>query len=395
MAKIGIVGQVPAPAENAAGLPHVCFVAPKAWPVFSGDKSIAIVGGAEVQQSMLARMLAQSGYPVSMICLDYGQPQGAVVDGVTVYKTYRPDAGVPVLRFFHPRLTGMWRAMADVDADIYYQRSPGMLTAVVAAFCRRHGKTSVYAGASDRDFLPNHEDIRLRRDRWLYEHSLGRIDQVVVQNEKQQRDCLVYYGRQATLIPSCYQLWPGAHPVGGDRILWVSTMHRDKRPELFLELVRRLPQFKFVMIGGPGGAPGDADYFNSLQHTAATFPNLEFTGFLPLPEVERWFDRAAVLVNTSTHEGMPNTFLQAWSRGIPTVTLFDTGSRLLGARVCNVVRDIREAASEISRLFSDELYRRRSSARCREYFAHTHEPAGVIANYMRLFDKLAAARSGR
>lgn len=395
MTRIGIVGQAPAPAEAAARLPHVCFVAPKAWPVFSGDSSIAIVGGAEVQQSMLARMLAQAGYPVSMICLDYGQPPTAVVDGVTVHKAYRPDAGWPVLRFVHPRLTGMWRAMAEVDADIYYQRSPGMLTAVIAAFCKRRGKISIYAGASDHDFLPGREDIRLRRDRWLYERSLARIDQVVVQNEKQQRDCLLHYGRQSTLIPSCYQLRPGSRPGSGERILWVSTMHRDKRPELFLELVRRLPQFRFAMIGGPGAAPGDGEYFASLRRSAASFPNLEFTGFLPLPEVETWFDKAAVLVNTSTHEGMPNTFLQAWSRGIPAVTLCDTGSRLLGARVCHVARDIREAASEISRLFSDELYRRRSSARCREYFANTHDPAGVLANYMRLFDKLALARGRR
>src|SRR3954469_7235686 len=133
---------------RAGSRPHICFVAPNAWPVFSRDRSIKVVGGAEVQQSILARLFHRNGYRVSMICLDFGQPQGAVVDGIPVYKTFPPDAGIPVLRFLHPRLTSIWNALGEADADVYYQRSAGMLTAVMAQFCRRHGKRSIYAGAS-------------------------------------------------------------------------------------------------------------------------------------------------------------------------------------------------------------------------------------------------------
>src|ERR1041384_4972044 len=149
---------------------HVCFVAPQAWPVLAADSKIGEVGGAEVQQAILARLLAANGYRVSMICLDYGQPSPAVVDGVTVYKAYRPDEGIPLLRFLHPRLSTMWRLMEAIDADVYYQRSSAMWTGVMAEFCRRHGKRSIYAGASDRDFVRGEEQIRFARDRWIYHH---------------------------------------------------------------------------------------------------------------------------------------------------------------------------------------------------------------------------------
>ena len=129
--------------------PHVCFVAPHAWPVFSGDPHIQVVGGAEVQQAILARLFASDGYRVSMICLDFGQPARASIDGVEVLRLYRMKAGIPVLRFVHPRLTTMWRRLAEANADVYYCRSASMWVGVVAAFCRRNGRKLVYAGASD------------------------------------------------------------------------------------------------------------------------------------------------------------------------------------------------------------------------------------------------------
>ncbi|HEX6154859.1 MAG TPA: glycosyltransferase family 4 protein, partial [Burkholderiales bacterium] len=172
-------------------------MAPHAWPVLSRDPHIKVMGGAEVQQSNLARLFVANGYRVSMVTMDYGQPERSVVDGVTVYKAFAPHAGLPGLRFLHPRITSMWRALREVDADIYYQRSSAMWTGVVAAFCRRYGKRSIYAGASDRDFEPGQEQIKHGRDRLLYRWGLANVDRIVAQNASQIESCKRHHRRQA------------------------------------------------------------------------------------------------------------------------------------------------------------------------------------------------------
>ncbi len=389
----GRVEKTGRPDDVAPSRPHVCFVSSYVWPVLSRDPSIKIVGGAEVQQTIIARLLVRAGYRVSMVTLDYGQPDGVVVDGITVYKTHRMDEGVPVLRFLHPRLTSLWGAMRRADADIYYQRSAGMTTGVVAEFARRNGKRAVFAGASDNDFERGKEQIRFSRDRWLYWHGLSKVDAVVAQNPEQVRVCRTQFGRDAVLVPSCYELPPDSKPGAGDLVLWVASVHQYKRPDWVLEIARRLPHRRFVMIGGLStrGTRLTPGYYEGIEKAAAALPNLEFKGFLPLEQVEPYFDRAKVFLNTSVHEGVPNTFMQSWARGVPTVSTVDVGARTQengGQPVYPIVASVEDAAAEVERLFADQLHWARASARCREYFDANHAPAQTLARYEKIFKEL-------
>ena len=131
------------------------------------------------------------------------------------------------------------------------------------------------------------------------------------------------------------------------------------------------------MIGGP--REGSQAFYERIRARAAALPNVELTGFLPLAQVEPWFDRARVLVNTSTYEGMPNTFLQAWARGVPTVATVD-----VGAPVHRFVSNPLELPAEVEKAFTDP----EPGARCREYFERQHSPAGVLERYARLFENL-------
>ena len=382
----------PVPQPASGPKPHVCFVAPTTWPVLSGDPSIRVVGGAEVQQSMIAPGLARRGWRVSMICLDFGQPDRSEVKGITVHKIHGPDDGLPVLRFVHPRLTSMWSALKRIDADVYYQRTTAVETAYMAQYCRMHGKRSVFAGASDVDFVPGEEDIRFARDRRIFQWGLRRVDEVVVQNEVQRATLRDHYGREGVLIPSCYSPPEGARradPAG--YVLWAARVGPSKRCEILFELARRLPRHRFVMIGGPDPGEREAEYLRAMEEARRTIPNLEVRGFVPFAEAERAFDGARLVLNTSSYEGFPNTFLQAWSRGIPTLGFIDTGSRRAGEPVYDIATDVEDAAARIDRLMSDDAHWRAASLRAAAHFAHSHSIDAVLDRYEQV---LAVPRGG-
>jgi hypothetical protein len=76
---------------------------------------------------------------------------------------------------------------------------------------------------------------------------------------------------------------------------------------------------------------------------------------------------------------MPNTFLQAWARGVPTVATVD-----VEAPVHQVVPDMETMALHVEAAFDNPD----QGNACREYYERTHAPAHVLARYEEVFAAL-------
>ena len=390
MNRAGVMENAARPGPSEHRPRRLCFVAPFGYPLLAGDRNMPFAGGAEVQQCTLAREFVRRGWQVSMVSMDFGQPDGIVVDGVTVHRMHAHKAGLPGLRFFHPRLTSLWAALRRADADIYYQRVGSALTGLVAAFARLHRRAFVFASASDMDFVPELPFIRYARDRRLYAYGLARADAVVAQSPAQRIACAANFRREAQVIRSGYG--HTGKPARRDGVvLWAGTLKDMKRPELFVELARRLPRHRFRLVGGNElGSKGTHEA--SLRALACGLDNIEFTGFVPFVDVEAQFDGAALLVNTSAAEGFPNTFLQAWSRGTPTVSFFDPGAEVDGRAVGGVVASIDAMAQEVDRLMQSEAAWRQRSRDAAAYFQQHFSAATVVQTYEDVFAMVRPAR---
>jgi glycosyltransferase involved in cell wall biosynthesis len=122
---------------------------------------------------------------------------------------------------------------------------------------------------------------------------------------------------------------------------------------------------------------------------AARLPNVNLLGPVRYRDSGDLFDRAKIFLNTSMIEGFPNTFLQAWVRGVPVVTFFDPDGlvqRVPLGRVAGSLDDMREA---IRGLLEIEEDRQLLGRRARE-FAMREFTSGVAAKYLDLLDQKTA-----
>lgn len=367
----------------------ICFVGLGNLPVLAPEYNRHGIGGEEVQQTLMARYLAKQGHQISMVVADMGQADGARWDGVTTFRTYRSDAGLPILRFIYPRWTSVWDALRRADADVYYVSCAGMQLGLVAMFCKKYGRKLVFKIAHDRDCDPNDLIITYARDKKLYAYGLRRADVVIAQSEQQQRAMLKNYGRNSVvaemIVDGAKQLYDLS-----DRqfdVLWVNNLRQFKRPDLLLELAKRLPQLSFHMIGGP--QPGFAELYEVISAQAQTIPNLTFHGRVPYHDMDKWYARAKVFVNTSDTEGFPNSYLQSWVRGTPAVAFFDPDGVIARESLGVAARDMAHMANAVEKLVEDTQRWHVTSARCLEYMAQVYGEDRIMSPYIKIFEELS------
>ena len=352
------------------------------------------IGGEEVQHTLLARALAARGYEVSMVVMDYGQADGAEWEGIKTYKTYRSEVGLPVLRFFHPRWTGVWAALKRADADIFYLSCAGHRVGLTSLFSRQHRRKLVFRIASDMDCEPQKLLLEYNywRDRRIYEYGLRRADAIFAQSVHQQDAMMRNYGLSSTLasmlvdqprdilkfeqrtIPGC-----GSATYASSSVpiwLWNS---RQPRPEISVHMV--------------GGRIADSATFSTRSRQKASgLPNVNFHGQIPYHDVNDYFANALVFVNTSDIEGFPNSYLQAWSRGTPVVAFFDPDGLIAREGLGVAVRDMEEMRQAVQDLTTNREQWLAMSARCVAFMRREFNEDRILAPYLDTFRRLAGRR---
>jgi glycosyltransferase involved in cell wall biosynthesis len=302
---------------------RVCFVNPKAYPLFNPDIQ-KVFGGAEVDLYLLATELAKDKrFEVQFVVGDYGQPDGEIREGVTLYKSVRTD------RFMMAEGWKVWRALNKANADVYMHEACSLGTTLIAAFCKVYKRRFVYRTASSREANGTYfkkKPIRGIFVRWAFR----RADSFIVQNEQDAENARTTIPREARVIRNGCRLRPTAAATK-QGILWVGRSEHVKRPDLFLKLAAAFPQTPFTMVCQR--ATGD-DRYDELVRQAHKLTNLTFVERVPFSEIDGYFERARIFVNTSDSEGFPNTFVQACNAGTAILSLNINPDDFLNVQRC-------------------------------------------------------------
>ncbi len=329
---------MPIPFQRSRGLGvtgrpiKVCFISPLGHGLYRPDSG-SVFGGAEVQFFLLSRELATDpAFQVSVLTTVAEDPGSEQCGRLTLVKrqgrgrlSVTPSPRGPgtfrVWGGYAAACWDMWKVLRAIDADCYLHAGAGVEVGAYALICRLARRRFIYVVASSVDLTGPGGKVNGPL-RWLYPFGLRLSDAVVCRSNEQQASLRTRYGREGVLIRTGHQL-PTPDPdqrKGEDQsaILWVGRMHPLKQPGMFLDLAERFPNERFVMIAMPDGTHEDLRVH--VQGRAARLANVTMYERIPWESIDAHFQRAKLVLNTSTHEGFPNTFVQAAMHGVPILS---------------------------------------------------------------------------
>jgi len=342
--------------------------------------------------------MRDKGIDVSFIVGDYGQDDVEIIDGITIIKSFKPFVGNRKLRFI-PDMFKVYKAMKIADADVYNQRSTSFYTGQLAIFASLLGKKFTFSVGIDYNCERDCGGRLAKPMCRLYRYGIEKADAVIAQTEKQREMLRENFGIDSVLIRNGVYIPRGVEPEryslemkGGDgnkdtlNFLWVGSIRRRKRPELFVELAREVKDARFTMIGGEGD---DREFYIEVVEKARKTPNLSFIGFVPPDKIHEYYRNSYAYINTSYLEGFPNTYLHSWVYGVPTITIeIDPDGIIEGNGIGIVCGSFENLVKEVRNICSNVKIRDEMSDRAFRYVRENHRIEDRAQDYMDLFEKI-------
>ncbi|MGD1120259.1 MAG: glycosyltransferase family 4 protein [Dehalococcoidales bacterium] len=360
----------------------ICFIAPTAYPLLSGQTDTGVIGPA-IHQVLLARELIKNGFQISILTYSKTTPHIEQIDGMEVIKVPLADSAGPVRKALR-----LWKAMVQAKADIYFHQggSPG----IAALYCRRHHKRFVLGIGSDAH-------VSKKNSFGLLERLGSRLDikyaDVIIAQTEFQRDMLKRnFGREGRVIRNHFPLAPQNRPEKAQPpvVLWVGSMAKVKQPGLFLQLAQAIPEATFQMIGGYyAGNKQEQATFENIKRDLRDVAHFSVLGYIPFDKVDEYFRRAAILVNTSELEGFPYAFIQAWMHYTPVVSLNADPDEIICQRKLGFhSRSFEQLVKDVTTLLADEPLRQQMGGNARRYVEENHDIKNIVKQYIEVFNGL-------
>ena len=289
-------------------------------------------GGGELQIYLLAKELALNGHEVVIID-PYSIKNITTKEGVKLITIPNWNKGQRGFRMFFYRLPALWKTFLEQNADYYYVRMRSFLYFIPYMISRKKKAKFILAVASDLDVLslgkkfkyeykPNFSlitflTVYLPND-LIYNYLLKRADIVMLQHSGQRLKSISPKIKQV-IFPNIIEV--NTLSVSEKSIksyfIYVGSLTMLKGADNLFNLMNIInPSVEIMIVGSP------KDHKSKLIYKKlATKKNIILTGKKNRVATLELISNAKALINTSYFEGFPNVFLEAWSMGIPVISL--------------------------------------------------------------------------
>jgi len=288
---------------------------------------------------------------------------------------------------------GIYRTLKQISPQIIYQNVGCAHTGIAALYAKRHGAKLIWHIASDIDLKPELHLSSNRRfikvfDRLFLNYGIRNAHTIAGQTQYQNTLLEERFGRKCDAYIPIGHPYPEYLQRKEERVtvLWVAGMKPLKQPEIFVRLAREFGKAgdaRFVIIGHPSSG----EWFSHLLREINTVPNLDYVGGVSQDEVNRRFEHGHILVNTSRFEGFSNTFIQAWMRRVPVVSLnVDPDNILVRESIGFHSQTFKGLCRDVKLLAENKVLRDEMGERARKYALEKHTVEKMVNCFISLIE---------
>lgn len=357
---------------------RICFIIPKAYTFFNRNVR-EIIGGSEAAFYHIARQLATyRDIQVSFIVADYGQAEEERSEGIRLIRSFKFGDN------FFRQVFDFLRAVRRSRADIFVQRTLTPMSGPLAVLFKLMRKKFIYMIACDHEVDGRYERSYAGPVSAFLSLLVFRYAALVIaQNDIQREYLRRWHVRSPAILKSGITVKDFDKHDNGT-VLWVHRSVQHKRPFILLEMARKHPSIKFIMISS-----GDDDknpFHKKVADGAREIPNVTFIDYVPFRDIDDYFRQARVFVNTSSMEGFPFAFIQAMAAKTPIVSLEINPDNVLDTCACGIpckgVRAMME--QKIIEVCSDDALFRRMSDNAFRCIRQEHDVVLVTRAFIEL-----------
>ncbi|MFC1808881.1 glycosyltransferase family 4 protein [Candidatus Omnitrophota bacterium] len=375
----------------------ITFISPQLYALLA-PLSQSAVGGAERQFYLLGRALAQKGWRVVFVTARQKNKKADTlnIDWAEHHAIDFSYLGGNKFSFVRTVIR-LFSIMKKTKTDYYVIKMPTHLLPFVCINAKIFRKKTIFWAQMDYDAIPKKRRHMKALANTLTNFGLYLCHAIIAQHQDQVVAFKKYFKREAHVINSIADcLVNESHQIAPRDIdvLWVGNASVHKQYEYVYALAEQMPEISFVVIMNNS----DSSRYSLAETKANDIPNVSFKGQLSPFEAEAYFPRAKIVLNTSTVEGFPNTFLQAWINNTVVVSLRVDPNALLRKKGLGEVlffdskendelqEFLKRATNVIGHLLNDDEKIAEIGSKAFDYVKEFHSPQHVVSEFLSVVD---------
>ncbi|MHA1292002.1 MAG: glycosyltransferase family 4 protein [Promethearchaeota archaeon] len=343
----------------------ICFILGSYWDYLKG--------GSEYQVKILIDYLQKNkNYKIFYIYAG-SKCEKTNINGIKVYslRRYTKKLGNP---FFLHSLK-ILKILNSIQPDVIYQRTGSAYSGISAYYAKRNNCKFIFHISSVSDIKHNkfkcNEIIHPFNfvNRKFLNYGIKNADYIIGQAKYQDEYLYQNYRRHCDIIipnfhPTPIEISQKKTPI---KIVWIANLKKSKQPDIFIklaELFKEHKNIKFIMAGRCKGGSWHKETLGKIYKS----PNIEYLGDISINKVNNILSNSHIFVNTSRFEGFPNTFIQAWMRKVPVVSLHvDPDDIIKKNEIGFHSKDFSQLVRDVKLLIDNKKLREKMGERARKF----------------------------